>query len=439
MLVNRTAPLAALLVAVTGVFVWSQLPYRLPSPGEDFELVALVVLDNVRADRTGLCGHARVPTPALEDACSRPGAACSCAGVSPAPWTLASHASYFTGLPVHEHGADIGGSVSVGFSTARPLSDDPETLAEHFRARGFQTLGISANPVVSPETGLARGFDELKVAPAFGSWREGLLEEELRELLSRADGDKPVFLFVNIIDAHEPWPPVPAGTPGFDAAHEAVFYKHDEDALPWTLMNGHLSADAADAEKERIRAVYDYAVAHADGTLGRVLGALDGAGWTEGRHRVVITSDHGELLGEEELLGHTTPVMFDGVVGVPFVAFGSEPAPALPSRVGATEAHALLVDWSLAGHPVASEATPNPGFSKRLGWEVHPGAAVWLDEDTKWLSHRGEAYLGDHSAARPLDEAPEALRERLDALRSLASDEDESGATDHLRALGYLE
>ena len=66
-----------------------------------------------------------------------------------APWTLASHASFFTGRWPHE----------LGVQWETPLRSNFPMLAEYLGAHGYATAGIVANTrYCSYDTGLDRGF-----------------------------------------------------------------------------------------------------------------------------------------------------------------------------------------------------------------------------------------------------------------------------------------
>ena len=66
--------------------------------------IILITLDTVRADHLSLYGYARQTTPNLGK-WARRGVVFDNA-IAPSSWTLASHASMFTGLLPHQHGAD---------------------------------------------------------------------------------------------------------------------------------------------------------------------------------------------------------------------------------------------------------------------------------------------------------------------------------------------
>ena len=97
----------------------SELPEGAP------HLVALVILDTLRADRTSLCGHDKPNTPVLE-ALAKTATSWTCDAYSPATWTLPAHASLFTGDTTAAHGVHTLGT---------PLADSYETFAETYMNR----------------------------------------------------------------------------------------------------------------------------------------------------------------------------------------------------------------------------------------------------------------------------------------------------------------
>ncbi len=110
--------------------------------------VLFIVLDTVRADRMSLNGYRRSTTPELERLAKR-GIRFEAARAT-APWTLASHASMFTGRWPHE--------LNVQWETPLAAYQFP-MLAEFLGAHGYATVGLVANArYCSYDTGLDRGF-----------------------------------------------------------------------------------------------------------------------------------------------------------------------------------------------------------------------------------------------------------------------------------------
>jgi hypothetical protein len=136
---------------------------------------------------------------------------------APSPWTLPSHLSAITGLPVHE----------VGVSFDSQVYDRAEqTLAERFHQRGYRTAAVISNTFLNAGSGFARGFDTFQQANAgldLCRTAPGLMAERhwpwfsaavcnwtASDVTTRArafmnDEDGPFFLTLNYMDAHDPY------------------------------------------------------------------------------------------------------------------------------------------------------------------------------------------------------------------------------------------
>lgn len=142
--------------------------------------IILIVADSLRYDSVYADGSAGLPyaqANGIEFAQAR-SAGC---------WTLPGHASLFTGLMPHEHGAT---------SQTRSVDPDAPILAEILRDEGYHTHQITANVVTTDIFGLDRGFNQVDriwdtVAPKFRSIFKTLIllgKPRVRRLLLSADG-----------------------------------------------------------------------------------------------------------------------------------------------------------------------------------------------------------------------------------------------------------
>ena len=427
-----------------------------PTGSEPPRAVIFVVLDNVRADRLSLCGYGRPTSPFLEEL-RQAGAAITCDAKAPSTWTYPSHASFFTGTELPVHSAGMGETPdSVRFDwgiQARPLGPELPTLAEAMAARGYSTIMLSGNPVLSPHAGLARGFEEASVAERFGELYGPHLVRELRRLLTgeTANDGRPLFLFVNISDAHQPWWRIPAKIDWLPERPRLAFHVDPRkgNTERQGYVKGTLDPEAAEALLAHLSDVYDYAVRRADTTLRGVVRALDEVGWLADGYRLVVTSDHGELLGEHRLLGHDGPYVYESLMQVPLVIAGSDPVPDLPSPISAIEAFDLALDGTLAQRPVRSAAYASPTWTRWFGAKIggQPGAAIW-DGNQKLVWQRGAFHLYDLDAdPRELSATPLGGHPLRDDLLTLALAvkasvnhpvETSPELTEQLEALGYL-
>jgi len=111
--------------------------------------IILMVLDTVSAKHLSLYNYHRPTTPNLERIAQECNVYSRC--FAPACWTVPSHASLFTGLYPSQHGV---------FENNYLLRENLPHLVPILKASGYRTMGISTNSLVSPASGLCRGFDE---------------------------------------------------------------------------------------------------------------------------------------------------------------------------------------------------------------------------------------------------------------------------------------
>jgi arylsulfatase A-like enzyme len=335
--VRRSLPWLAAVVVLLGAGVqgWRWWTYRdrvaaLSAPIAQRPNVLLIVLDTVRAKSLGLYGYGRPTTPNLERWLDR-GVVFDRA-IAPSSWTFPTHASLFTGRWPHE--------VSADWHT--PLDARYPTLAEILRSQGYLTAGFAANLFYcTSEFGLARGFSYYEDYPVSSS--QALVSTSIgRELISfslnedfafrfrgwigyeeipgrksatavndsflrwlgRQDRSRPFFGFLNYLDAHQPFlPPSP-----FD-----VRFLAGPRGDPRHWWSRQWSDEAVQAEADS----YDGAIAYLDHETGRLLDELQRRGVLDNT-MVVITSDHGEHLGEHGYMrhGHT---LYPEVLHVPLM------------------------------------------------------------------------------------------------------------------------
>lgn len=422
--------------------------------GGEPQVVLLMVLDTVRADHTSLCGYDRPTTPSLQ-ALQRLGASTTCQAYAPAPWTLPSHASYFTGKSVQDHATMFVANSDVSINatiTARPLSADFETLAETFRARGYQTLAISGNSILNEPSGLLQGFDVKNVSTNGMSLRGRALGNALREALATMDKERPLFVFVNSYDAHDPYPAVPPGLDWLPPQPRGRLDAYTKDPKnPYFAFIKGLMPEAEQPPFLRgLTDTYDFGVAYADAQVGVIVGTLNKEGWMNGGYRLLITSDHGEFLGEHGLLRHCGFV-WEPVVRVPMVFVDSTRRTkfVFPEPLSAIHAYHLVRD----GH-LPDALIPPHTISEKNPDDILVGTiagAVWGADGKKAVCVEGasSAYdlRADPSEAHPLplstvDGGPmpgdlRSVCEGIEALHRLPVPSVDASLTAALKAMGY--
>src|SRR5712691_8824408 len=248
----RAAPVILALFVATAV----------PATAAPPDLI-LVTLDTVRADRMGFLGSTRGLTPNL-DALAGDSLVFERA-YAQAPLTTVSHATILTGTyPPRHRVQDFG----------LPLPASVPYLPALLSAAGYHTAAFVGSLILDPRGPIAPGFDRgFEVYDAgFRHRRPGedpyrTRERRGSEVVARAlrwleQGRRgPLFLWVHLYDAHDPYDPPPP-------------------------------LDARFRE-----APYDGEVAAVDGAVGALLDGLRTRGLLA-RALVVVAADHGESLGE---------------------------------------------------------------------------------------------------------------------------------------------
>ncbi len=284
----------------------------------------LVGIDTLRADHLGCHGYARPTSPRIDRLASE-GRSFQ-AAISPSPWTLPAFASIMTGLLPSRHRAGEGS----GFRRSQ-LSDGTETLATHLRRAGWATGSFVSNGFAGAEVGLAQGMDEHRRAAGIAR----VAVDDALAWLDRHARDR-FFLFLHIVDPHEPYAPSPADAePFIDPDYEGPI------GLRYS-GNGRDVETAAD--RRRVVDLYDGEVRYADRLVGEVLDALAARGIYE-RTMVIVTSDHGEELFERGALGHGH-TLHDELLRVPLVVRlpGEHPAGAVAQQVSTVDIMPTVLD-----------------------------------------------------------------------------------------------
>jgi len=302
------------------------------SPGPN---VILIVMDSVRADHLSLYRYYRDTTPFLKKIEKE--SAVFNNTFAPAPWTLPSHASLFTGLYPGQHNTH---------SEHFWLDSSYRTLAEILLDNGYQTVSFSNNDYVSAYHNLTQGFERSWFK---GSWTDALTNfksfgrsfvsfyewlwnkiqtciitkivknpasffdyptaattnNAILQWLNRSrDVQRPFFLFVNYMDAHFPYNP--------EDNYARLFLSQDQLELSYRLelrfppIDYCLDVSKGGYTQDDLRiitALYDADIRYLDEQLQKLFNKIKELGISENT-MIIITSDHGEYLGTRNRLAH---------------------------------------------------------------------------------------------------------------------------------------
>jgi len=166
---------------------------------------------------------------------------------------------------------------------------------------GYSTHAMVSMPVLNRHTAINRDFDSYELMPKHNDMAAMLDSMTFSE-------ERPSFHLLNTGETHYPYAlpdEDPSKWPRISGVH-GVFKNLDDPSRPAEPE----FFDAAKLAELRERQIN--AVRYLDGVIERLFDRVPRNTW------IIVTSDHGELFGEEGYFGHG-PVAHDKVLEVPFV------------------------------------------------------------------------------------------------------------------------
>jgi hypothetical protein len=355
------ADIVGLWVALGCTFSCNQEPKGLPASQATQQDVILIVIDTLRGDSL-----ARSHTPRI-DALAEAGQ--QTLAWAPSTWTSPSTLSLLTGSHVREHGWDFPFPDKLEDGTRYPKLKGHRTLPQVMKEAGYTTLGAYANPMLSRKLGWERGFE---------SWRrtsDFKMPQRLKKMLRKVKPDKPLFLYVHYLGPHQPLNPSPKAGARWEVDFEFL-EQFDGGVKRKHIKNG------SQYEKDQYYRAYHAEVEDSDRRLSKLwplLGdRLDNA-------LVIVTSDHGEMLGEHDVFGHGSHV-WDQLTRVPLIVKGTDQT--LPEIMSTTAIPDLITRSVGIEHAwPESMDTTWPLVSQREGMLAVSGdgalRGIWLDPDSR--------------------------------------------------------
>ncbi len=319
--------LLALVLGLVGAGVgwWQQRPAARPN-------ILLITVESLRPDHVGCFGSALPTTPHL-DALAAEGVRYTAAH-SVTSWTLASHASLFTGLYPAAHQA-------VG--PLDRLNDSYQTLAEMLGGSGYQTAGVVSGPYLTREFNLHQGFEIYNQQPSARNDREAhgdvtnpQMTQGLQQFLTtQRDSERPFFLFAYYWDPHYDYiPPSP-----YDK--QFVTPQCSPCGMKDYGISSTLNARSSAAQIAFAKAQYAGEIRWTDEHLGQLFDTLKAQKLWDST-TIIVTADHGEEFFEHGTKGHKNNLHVESV-HVP-----------------------LIIKWARGTGPEASEEDHRGAVDSRL-------------------------------------------------------------------------
>jgi arylsulfatase A-like enzyme len=318
--------------------------------------VVVVVIDTARVDSLLNIHHEPAFSSAIVEITATGSKYSSAFAV--APWTLPSHASLFTGTSPSKHGAHAG---------HKQLTGQLRTLAEVFQSAGHETVAVSNNTWISEEFGFGRGFETfhknwqyVQSDVDFGdiaqtkegfdkilaAGRRGLdgnplvnvinaiygqfvrdqanddgarsTNEWVSRWLTDRNSSDPFFLFINYFEPHLEYRPPREYAERFLPRNVTYDEAMEVNQDAWRYIAGRV--EMTDYDFEILRALYHAEIAYLDERIGELRRILEDAGeWDD--TIFVVTGDHGENIGDHELMDHQY-CLYDTLLHVPLIVHG---------------------------------------------------------------------------------------------------------------------
>ena len=240
-------------------------PYQIEPIGSDAKHVWLVVADSLRTDRLGVYGYGRDTTPNLSRL-HADGQLIARRGIASGVTTAVSLPNMLNIIrePSQQHW----------------LREQPHNLYRMAKANGYQTLWLS-----SQESKLLShiGSRHIDLSITREDYPLRFLrrhDHAVADLLKEQPLADKTFAVFNLRTAHIPY--------------EMNYLQHDEPVALWPV-------DPALSREEKMGNAYDNSLRYLDDVLADLIEAFNKL---EGEKYLLITADHGQLLGENGRWGH---------------------------------------------------------------------------------------------------------------------------------------
>ena len=305
---------AALAILGFGCLGPEREPVKPESTARDLPPLVLITIDTLRSDHMSIYGYPRATTPRLEVWAKR--AATFSQAYTYWPKTRGSFVAIMTGKTAGESGYSPKFPELHGFNA---------TLAETLQKAGYETAAFVDNANVAGSNGFSRGFTTY-----VEMWADLSLKDEVArteaitrravEFVRSKGASSGYFLWLHYVNPHAPYtPPSPfdqmfTDRPKGDPTLKVVDGFVGGVSKQWAIPGKRLLSDYVNA--------YDGEIAYSDTQVDAVFKALEASGVLQ-RGIVILTSDHGESLGEHNYYFDHGANLFDPVQKIPFLILGN--------------------------------------------------------------------------------------------------------------------
>lgn len=318
--------------------------------------IILIVFDTMRHDALGCYGGPTF-TPNIDRFSNTSDRFTN--AISPSPWTLPSHVSFFTGKYPSRHGIHETYDSKIETLLSKMNECTHTTITQMLADKGYNCIGLSANGVISNGSGFENNFNSFrdidmldgvdneiaKILSDAGVENAANQAEAIKRIilsgkivqlgmmgynilklkrrisslgypvekggsmivssLESSSFELPLFLFINMMEMHDPYTNKDSG----------VFFHKDSNS---TMIPDLFGTDRIPIRVMRtIRTEYFRRAALADNYFGRIVKFLKKCNIYD-NSLIIVTSDHGQALRERNFYGHGI-FLYDELVRVPLI------------------------------------------------------------------------------------------------------------------------
>jgi arylsulfatase A-like enzyme len=295
------------------------------------------------------------------------------------------------------------------------------------------------------------------------------------ETVVKDHDESPFFMFMNYMDTHRPYKPEKAVQEthlGEVLDYKEILRLNEEVAYPWEFLSKLEKDSLSEEDVEKVRQLYAGEVETVDTHLQKIFRILEEADILD-ETLVVVTSDHGENLGERDergnrRIGHEATVS-EEVLHVPLLlAHPHLQSDTITEPVSLKDLYSLLLNASelidSRGETIPGllpyegvVASQYPATGGQMFFERHPDvpekiihhrvsehSAIAYDTDWKVIAEStGEHWAGKGGQQHPLSDAPELLADKTEhhlseLMRNSETKDISRGDMENLEALGYI-
>ena len=372
--------------------------------------VIWICLDALRAKNLSCYGYDRPTSPHIDRLAAR--------GVlleqnySQGAWTSVSVPSYMTGRYFPAQCVYMRNAPDLYLRPPEQEVLFPAIMA----ANGYRTVLFAVSPYFGPKSRLHESFQEATVLPAPEGRAYASFETLNQHVLPWIEscGETPFFLYMHLLDTHFPHYIEPPFDRWLDLSYESPVIKG---GVPVSY-----DATFSAMDQEYLRGLYDGSIRYADEQVGALIARLDALGLTE-RTIVIISSDHGEALGEDGRSWGHRGLFNDENIHVPLIVSG----PGLPRgrRVPSLTENADIVPTLIELLSLDNPAEPDG--KSLLSVIAGPGAEAVHEYTVTFLV--GQIMIRD--AAYKYVRCLDSNRELLLRVPDLLGKREEVGAQNH--------